>query len=548
MPAAAPPPVATYRIQLRQGVDFDAVANLAGYLSALGVSHVYLSPCLRAAPDSPHGYDVTDPTRADEALGGEAGRQRMVAALSRAGLKLMLDIVPNHMSVASEENRWWWDVLENGPFSLFAQAFDVDWDGPNEQARSKVLLPVLSDHYGRVLDDGKIRPIRDGGDFFLTVNERRLPLSPASVAPLLLETADALRSAELELLAHSLEWLASEPELERRNRAQVVLKRQVRELIANHAELAASLDQRLSELGADTEALDALVAQQFYRLAHYRIARYDLDYRRFFDVNDLAALSSQLPRVFEATHALVLRWVDNGEVDALRVDHPDGLRDPYTYFQRLRQGREALWIVAEKILEPGEGLPADWPVAGTTGYDFLNAAGGLFVDPSAEQPFSDFYREFLGESGPGLDYAEQVRGAKRSVLEDMLASDLMRLTRLFQRICASTRRHRDFANEELRRALREVIAGLPVYRTYVQPATPTREPDASFVRAAIAAARPFIEDVDSELLGLLEELLCGGARSELEWSFVQPFNKCPLRPWPRAWRTRPFTAMRACSH
>jgi len=516
-------PVATYRIQLRQGVDFDRVVALSDYLVSLGVSHVYLSPCLRSAPGSSHGYDVTDPTLVDQELGGEAGRLRMVEALRSKGLGILLDIVPNHMSVASEENRWWWDVLENGPFSVHAATFDVDWGGPTERARNKVLLPVLADHYGRVLEDGKLSLIRDGGEFFLRVLERRLPTSAESLAPLLLAAAEACGSAELELTARDLELVASEQDPTRRARYRDVVRRRLAEQLRTEPNLAAAIDRRLELLNADVEALDATVAKQFYRLAHYRIGRYDLDYRRFFDINDLAAISSHRPEVFERTHALVLKWADAGEVDGLRVDHPDGLRDPTAYFQALRQGRDKLWVVAEKILEGDERLPDEWPVSGTTGYDFMNVAGGLFVDSAAEQSLTALYREFLNE--PALEYAAEVRAAKRTVLDDMLASDLWRLTQLLQQVCAAKRRHRDFANEELRRALREVIAGLEVYRTYVKPGVQVRDIDRKAVQHAIEQARQFVEDVDSELLGLVEELATGGAQSALEWSFVARFQQ-----------------------
>jgi (1->4)-alpha-D-glucan 1-alpha-D-glucosylmutase len=516
--------VATYRVQLRQGFGFDQATAVIPYLAALGISHVYLSPCFRAAPGSAHGYDVTDPNRVDEAIGGEEARARFLGALATHGLGHIVDLVPNHMSVASDQNLWWWDVLEKGQASPHAATFDVEWEGPTEEARSKVLMPILTDHYGRVLEARQIQVVREPSGLTLSVKGRRLPLAPESVASLLSTTAEAAGSAELEFFANGLRWLSSETNLERRCRHQGVIQREIAALLAREAELAARLDARIEKLNTDNEALDELTPRQYYRLAHYRIARYDLDYRRFFDIQDLAALSMHDPGVFHETHALVLEWIKSGQVDGVRIDHPDGLRDPGGYFRRLRAERPGLWIVAEKILQPRERLPEDWEVDGTTGYEFLNEMGALFVDKEAEPRLNEVYREFLG-GAEGADYKAEERGAKRLVLDDLLAAELRRLTRLFQRVCASKRRHRDFAMEELRRALREVIVFFPVYRTYLQPGSPDRHPDVQYVRAAVRAATESLSDLDTELLAFLEELLSGHCLSELEWEFVARFQQ-----------------------
>lgn len=518
------PPIATYRVQLRQGFGFDEVAALVPYLVELGVSHVYLSPCFRAAPGSTHGYDVTDPNRVDEVIGGEPARERFLAALSAYGLGHIVDVVPNHMSVASDENLWWWDVLEKGPASPHAASFDVEWEGPTEEARSKVLLPILSDHYGRALEARKIQVVREASGLTLSAMGRRLPLAPESLSPLFLAVARAAQSAKLEFLASALAWTLAERDVERRRRHQHVIHSELAALLAREPELAREVDRHVDQLNADTEALDELIARQYYRLAHYRIARYDLDYRRFFDIHDLAAISVHDPRVFERTHALVLEWIRAKQVDGVRIDHPDGLRDPAGYFRRLRRVREDLWIVAEKILQPGEQLPDDWQVSGTTGYDFLNEVGGLFVDGAAEARFTELYGEFLGAAEPP-DFRAEERACKRFVLDDLLAAELRRLTRLFQRVCASKRRHRDFALEELRRALREVISFFPVYRTYLQPGGTPRESEVRAVRQAVQAARESRSDLDAELLTFLEELLSGNCLSDLEWEFVLRFQQ-----------------------
>lgn len=517
-------PSATYRLQLRQGFGFDEAARVIPYLAALGASHVYLSPCFRAAPGSTHGYDVTDPTRVDEALGGEPARERFLAALGRHGLGHIVDLVPNHMSVASDENLWWWDVLEKGPLSSHAATFDVEWEGPTEEAKSKVLLPILTDHYGRVLEAKQIQITREPSGLVLSVMGRRLPLSPESLAPLFLATAAAAGSAELEFLANAPRWASTEADVERRRRHQSVIRAELASLLMREPELADELDRSIARLNADNEALDELIGRQYYRLAHYRIARYDLDYRRFFDIQDLAALSMHRPSVFQTTHALVLEWIRSGQIDGVRIDHPDGLRDPAGYFRRLRAESPDLWIVAEKILQPGEQLPKDWEVHGTTGYEFLNEVGRLFVQSDAEARVTEVYRRFLGVS-EAPDFRAEEKESKRLILDDLLAAELRRSTRLFQRICASKRRHRDFAQEELRRALREVIVAFPVYRTYVQADSRNRHPDVDYLRSAVsevAASRP---DLDGELLSFLEELLSGNCLSDLEWEFVARFQQ-----------------------
>lgn len=517
-------PVATYRVQLRQGFGFDQAGELVPYLSELGISHVYLSPPFRAAPGSTHGYDVTDPNQVDDVLGGEPARQRFLEALAKHGLKHIIDVVPNHMSVATDQNLWWWDVLEKGSSSEHAATFDVQWEGPTEASDQKVLLPILTEHYGRALEARQLQVVREPAGLVLSAMGRRLPLSLESLAPLYSAVARAAGCAKLDFLAGAVAWNGNEQDGERRRKNHAVIQGELSALLATEPQVTLELDKHIEQLNANNEALDELIAGQHYRLAHYRIARYDLDYRRFFDIHDLAALSLHRPSVFDKTHALIMDWVRTGQVDGLRVDHPDGLRDPTGYFKRLSSIREGLWIVAEKILEPGEKLPEDWDVSGTTGYDFLNQVGGLFVDKSAEEAASKLYQQFLGAREP-LDFRHEERNAKRFVLDDLLAAELTRLTRLFQRICGSKRRHRDFAQEELRRALREVIACFPVYRTYLHPSSPHRQPDVTYVRKAVRAAAENRPDLDAELLAFVEELLCGNCLSDREWEFVARFQQ-----------------------
>ncbi|HYJ08256.1 MAG TPA: malto-oligosyltrehalose synthase, partial [Polyangiaceae bacterium] len=355
---------------------------------------------------------------------------------------------------------------------------------------------------------------------------RKLPLAPESLGPLLANAAKTCDSAELELLAEVLSGCGdsvSNPEFRRRRRTAVVRQR-LGELLGTRPELAQAVDRTIDQVNGSPSAIDELMSRQHYRLAHYRLARHDLDYRRFFDISELVALSTDKPEVFEQTHRRFITWIRAGEIGGLRVDHPDGLHDPLQYFERLRALAPSLWIVAEKILEPGEELPADWPVQGTTGYDFLNAVGGLFVDASAEPALTELYRTFLVEA-KASDFELLRREAKRFVLEDSLASDLRRLTLLLEALSRPRLRYRDFAYEEFRQALREVIAQLAVYRTYVRPGAPTRGEDEGALRAAIQLASQQRPDIDTDLLKLLETLLTGGGSSDLEWEFVARFQQ-----------------------
>jgi (1->4)-alpha-D-glucan 1-alpha-D-glucosylmutase len=329
-----PAPLCTYRVQLHAGFGFDDVAAIAPYLARLGVSHVYCSPYLQAAPGSTHGYDVVDHSRLNEELGGEPAFERMVAALAAAGLGHIVDIVPNHMSVAAgRRNSWWWDVLENGPSSRFASFFDIDWTPADERLRQRVLLPVLGDHYGRVLEAGELRVEREGGSFVVRYFEHEAPLSPRTVDELLAGAATTCGSDELESQAVAFGRLppataTDRDSVDERHRDKEVLKARLARLLDEAPEAAKAVDEALAAVNADPDRLDALLQRQNFRLAFWRTAGQELDYRRFFDVPELVALRVEDPRVFEESHQLVLRLVAEGKVDGLRIDHPDGLRDP----------------------------------------------------------------------------------------------------------------------------------------------------------------------------------------------------------------------------
>lgn len=527
MPDAASDPIATYRVQLHRGFDLVRAAALAEYLADLGISHLYASPYLQAVPGSTHGYDVIDHHRVSDDLGGAAAHTLFCHALARHGLRQLLDIVPNHMSIAGDGNRMWWDVLENGQASRYAAFFDVDWQSPEIKLRDTVLLPVLAVHYGKALDAGEIRLARSGPRFCVEYFSHRFPVAPRSIDSLLGAAAERAESDELAFIAEALGGLplASDRErasVARRHRDMQILYNQLERLCREQPSVEQAIDEVVAEINASPDELDVLLERQNYRLAYWRTARDELDYRRFFDVNLLVGLRVEDERVFRETHELVLDLVRNGLVHGLRVDHPDGLLDPEAYFHRLREAAPEAWIVAEKILAPGEALPDTWPVAGTTGYDFIYRVDHLLLDPAGESPLTEFYAEFTGES---TDYAEIVRQRKLLVQKRLFASDLNRLASLLGTICEQRRRFRDFTRRELSGVVRETIACLKVYRTYVRPDAPPSEADVQVIGEALACARTHRPDLEPDLFDLLEELLLLRLRGPQETELLMQFQQ-----------------------
>jgi (1->4)-alpha-D-glucan 1-alpha-D-glucosylmutase len=523
-------PLATYRVQLRPGFGFEEAAAIAPYLAELGVSHLYSSPYLQAAKGSTHGYDVIDPTRVNEELGGAEAHERFCRTLGENGLGQVLDIVPNHMAIGAE-NLWWWDVLENGPSSRYAAYFDVDWDPPQERFRNTVVLPILGDHYGRVLEAGELKLVRRTGSFEVGYFEHRMPVSPRSLDTLLGEAAERCGSPELAFLAESLSRLPLATATDRasvalRHRDKEVVRAQLARLFQEQPEVARAVDEAVAETNRDPDRLDALLSRQNYRPAFWRTAGRELDYRRFFDVHTLAGLRTEDERVFADTHALVLDWVRRGVLDGLRIDHPDGLRDPEQYFERLRAAAPDAWIVVEKILEPGERLPESWPVDGTTGYDFLNLVGGLFVDPEGERPLTELYAELTGVSSGCADYPELVWQKKHLVLEELLAAEVNRVAEVFLQVCERHRCYRDFMRNELRAAVREVAACFPVYRSYVRAeAGKLTTEDEKHITDAIEVARARRADLPSDLFDFFRDLLLLKVRGPVESELVMRFQQ-----------------------
>ncbi|HEX7184673.1 MAG TPA: malto-oligosyltrehalose synthase [Thermoanaerobaculia bacterium] len=537
-PSLAPPLrvsrslLSTYRLQLRPEFGFDDAAAISDYLADLGVSHVYSSPYLQAARGSTHGYDVIDHSRVNEDLGGEEAHARFCRRLGEHGLGQVLDVVPNHMAIdpkgGEQRNTWWWDVLENGPASRYAGYFDVDWDSPQSRLRNIVLLPILGDHYGRVLEAGEMRLVRQEGKLEIHYFDHWMPVAPRSLDDLLREAARRCGSPDLAFIADACGQLplATETDREsvaRRHRDKEVLAGQLARLCDEKPEVAEAVDAVVEEINADPDRLDELLQRQNYRPAFWRTAGQELDYRRFFDVHTLVGLRTEDERVFADTHARVIDWARRGVLDGLRIDHPDGLLDPEQYFARLHAAAPEAWIVVEKILEPGEPLPEDWPVDGTTGYDFASLVGGLFVDAAGEAPLTDLYTELTGQ---GAGWPAMVREKKLMVLGELLASDVNRLAEVFLQVCERHRRYRDYTRFELRQAIREVAACFPVYRTYVRAETgEVRERDVRYVDEAIEAARGNWPDLSPDLLDFFRDLLTLKVRGEVESELVMRFQQ-----------------------
>jgi (1->4)-alpha-D-glucan 1-alpha-D-glucosylmutase len=490
-------PEATYRLQLNAGFGFDDAAAIVPYLKALGISHVYASPILQARPGSTHGYDLIDFNRINDELGGAAAFQRMIEALHADGMGLVIDFVPNHMGIGAD-NPWWLDTLEWGQESPFARFFDIDWEASARGVRDKVLLPTLGAQYGQVLENGELAVAFDavGGGFHVAYYDSRFPIAVRDYAPILRAAALQLREDPgLGSLAERFLSLAGGgSSLNRRSvrRREASLLKTELVALATQPEVATAIDATLGLLNgtpgqpASFRRLHRLLEGQAYRLAYWRVARSDINYRRFFDINDLAGLRMERPEVFDATHGLLLRLIAEGAVQGVRLDHIDGLHDPAGYCRQLlerataaRSGERArgddgppIWLIVEKILARHEYLRDDLPVAGTTGYEFMTLVSGLFVNPSAERPLGAFYRRFTGRETP---FAEMVKTAKRQILRASLGGELSVAAHALHRLAQQSWRTRDFTLTGIREALTDVIVGFPVYRTYITADGPRPE-------------------------------------------------------------------------
>ncbi len=537
------PPRATYRLQFGPDFGFDAATRIIPYLARLGVSHVYASPFLMARPGSTHGYDIIDHSRFNPEIGDEAAFARMSDALTRHGMGLILDFVPNHMGVGGADNRWWLDVLEWGERSLYADFFDINWRPATPHLKGKVLLPFLGDHYGAVLERGELELRLDErtGSFSVWYFEHRFPLAVRSYTPILRRAVARLGGDSHG--GHALRAIADG--FHRVGRGETATRKQV-EVIRQSDELKGDLARLIQDdetvgpaiaaVAADINGhpddpesfrdLHQVLEDQSYRIAYWRAAADEINYRRFFDINDLAALAMERPEVFDQTHTLVLRLIAERRLQGLRIDHIDGLYDPVEYCACLQEAvayRTATWdppsaddpsaalpalshslyLVVEKILARFEPMPADWAADGSSGYDFLNLALGLFVDGRAEAAIDRAHRAFTGRRP---DFEGTVREAKHLILESSLASEFGVLAAELHGLAGQALTTRDFTLNTIRRVLRETIIAFPIYRTYAT-ADGLPEEGRRFIDWAIAQARRQLRYVDSGLCDFVHKVL-----------------------------------------
>src|SRR5881392_1962619 len=527
-------PTCTYRLQFNRWFTFAQAREIVPYLHALGVSDAYASPYFQAGANSLHGYDITDHNKLNAAIGSHEEYDAWIGRLHEHSMGQVLDFVPNHVGVADSRNQWWMDVLENGRSSRYAPYFDMDWEPRKFDLRDKVLLPILSGQYGRVLDRGELQVCYEEGTFFLLYGERKLPIAPGTyryVLEIALKNLAGQKDedfyAELQSILTALEYLPKRTEADpkritERIREKEIIKRRLERLCAEAPQVQQALERALAQINGKPgdarsfDILDELLNAQSYRLASWRVAAEEINYRRFFDVNDLAAIRVELPKVFDAVHRLTLDLVSTGAVTGLRIDHPDGLYLPGEYFEKLQQrcakalgialpkaGR-AIYMVAEKIFTGSETLRKDWCVHGTTGYDFANQLTQLLVDSSAEAAITKTFHRFIDHSVP---FGHLLYAKKLQVMKLALANDVDVLGNMLDRLSERNRWYRDFTLEALSRAVRETIACFPVYRTYVEPGQPVSEEDRQIIERAVSAAKRRNPAIDESIFNYLRDVL-----------------------------------------
>ncbi|MFO1324405.1 MAG: malto-oligosyltrehalose synthase [Burkholderiales bacterium] len=534
-------PLATYRVQLSREFTLVDATSQVPYLAALGVSHVYCSPYLRARPGSRHGYDIVDHGSINPEIGTRGDFERFVAALASHGMGHLCDVVPNHVGIMGADNEWWMDVLESGPSSAFAEYFDIDWQPHDAELAGRVLVPVLGDPYGTVLERGELQLVfeRESGSFAVRYFEHRFPIDPreypALLAPAVERAAAALPAPSASAAARLVAELRALPPrnetapdaVARRRHGCTSGKADVASLAARHRVLADAISDVVEVVNgtpgepASFGRLHALLEAQAFRLAHWRVAADEINYRRFFDINDLAALRMESPRVFDATHAFILQLAAEGRIQGLRIDHPDGLFDPAAYFERLQAeyrrrvadiastdatAPASLYVVVEKIAAASERMPADWAVDGDTGYRFAQKVNGLFVAAAGKQRLDRAWREFVGAEA--LDYETTVRQSKLSVMRGPLAAELAMLTQRALRVARSSLRTRDFTFNVLRRGIEDIVARFPVYRTYVagRGASPQ---DRHYIEWAVVRAQRETPSASTSVYDFLRAMMLG---------------------------------------
>ncbi|NGZ96462.1 MAG: malto-oligosyltrehalose synthase [Nitrospira sp. WS110] len=553
-------PVATYRIQLNRTFRFQHATQLVPYLNELGITDLYCSPYFRAVPGSMHGYDVVDPTTLNPEIGTEDDYRAMIDELHRRGMGHLLDVVPNHMGVTQQINAWWQDVLENGPGSRYASFFDIDWDPLKLELRNKVLLPILGNQYGVVLEDQELQIEYQDGRYIIRYYDHRLPVAPKASVRILSHRLKELVEAEGPESPHVMELesiitaLTRLPPRDARDPAAVVeryrekevVRRRLSALLESNATIRSFLDENVRQINGikgdphSFDLLDDLLNDQAYRLADWRVAAEEINYRRFFDINELAALRMENPEVFEATHQLVFRLLKEGAVTGLRIDHVDGLYDPADYLQKLqawvrREWPEVgesesrpLYLLVEKILGTNERIPETWTVHGTTGYEFLALVNGLFVNRANERAVDAAYTRFVDTEEP---FEELAYRCKQLIMNVAMASELNVLGHQLNRLSERDRRSQDYTLNSLTHAIREIIACFPVYRTYITGAPEgILDRDRAFIWQAVTRAKRRNPALSGSVFDFVRDLLlqpadAHKAHDEERLRFVMKFQQ-----------------------
>ena len=549
-------PTATYRLQFNRHFTFQDATNIIPYLRDLGISDIYSSPFFRSRPGSDHGYDVTNHNELNSAIGTRQEFDVMVATLKELGLGQIVDFVPNHMGIIDPQNEWWMDVLENGPSSRFAPFFDIDWDPLKEQLQNKVLLPVLGDQYGRVLERGEFHLRFKEGAFSLTYYDWVFPLNPRTynfilrlALQKLSQYADEDMYLDLESILTALEYLPNRTDTEEervreRAREKEVIKRRITRLCAECPQVEEAIELAIKHLEGQVgdphsfDKLAELLDAQAYRLSYWRVAAEEINYRRFFDVNELAAIRVENPAVFDTIHKLLFELLENGSVTGLRIDHVDGLYNPKQYLTKLQEQYSAfantegpeLYLIVEKILGEEEKLRNDWPVFGTTGYDFTTDVTQLLVDSTHSEQFSKIYRDYIERY---VHFESLIYEKKKLVMDVSLASDIEALGHMLSDVSERDRLHRDFTLDSLSTVVRELIACFPVYRTYITAESVVSETDRQVILRAVRTAKRRNPAIDVSIFDFLRDILLlqkfehfTDETRRLQLDFVLKFQQC----------------------
>jgi (1->4)-alpha-D-glucan 1-alpha-D-glucosylmutase len=553
-------PTSTYRLQFNGHFGFKDATEIIPYLQKLGISDIYSSPFFRSRPDSDHGYDVSNHNELNLSIGTREDLDAMVASLKQNGMGQIADFVPNHMGIIDPQNEWWMDVLENGPSSRFAQFFDIDWDPLKESLRNKVLLPVLGDQYGKILEAGDFHLRFEEGGFYLTYYDWVFPLNPRTYHFLLrialeklVQYSDEDMYLDLESILTALEYLpprsdTDEEKIRERAREKEVIKRRITRLCRECPQVEEAIELAIKQIEGHVgephsfDKLDQLLDAQAYRLSYWKVAAEEINYRRFFDVNDLAAIRVENPVVFDTIHKFIFELLKKRSVTGLRIDHVDGLRDPKQYLTALQQryaelvdgGSDepglGLYLIVEKILSENEKLRSDWPVFGTTGYDFTTDVTQLLVDFTHGDQFSKIYREFIERY---VHFESLIYEKKKLVMDVSLASDIESLGHMLSDVSERDRLHRDFTLDSLRTVVRELIACFPVYRTYISAEAGVSEADRQVILRALRAAKRRNVSIDTSIFNFLRDILLlekfddsDSETRRLQLEFVLKFQQC----------------------